>query len=1225
MRTSAFWLAVFEKVDKMRNGPKAVALLCTAAFTCAGVMSSAIAGSTIPGWPAYIAMGGIGGPDGPSTTSVTSLSCSTAQGTGNDDFQGAPVDVIFSYAGANGAGDAGIMVPPFKALAMTGDLTTLSNCANNKRASRVSLVEYTGEFSGGEQAGLTDLTDSPNASSSYPYGNYIMARHLISQGADAMALNAGFAACAGALQGQGVATCAGSATGGPVTYNGSNYYGTLILNPDALGTIQQGGSGWLTDINNVLSNNTNNPVNPGTGMAPGGVNKAVAIALCFLTNSRSYTNSYNPNGQAAGTVAYDATYTGTPVAIMEQMLADGYPPYSLNNNPADAYWPYSPDNLISPSGNPPTGTASQVAIWFNACVSNPTSSYNPPSFANTLNGWVQANNYIIRTVSPKGNVTFAWQEDMYAAGGNGDFWMQTQLTSSQAASAYSTPVTNWLTANAPDAASSGAGTLGAAYVPDYLVFDRYGEDDSNPGSDTGGATLYNAQSWDNYLTGIGQVSANFNNIPIMMWQIPGSHITNTTEANPELHYSANPNPPYNLESDGYTFSTAPVYFFGDSNLTSSLSNIITGPASTSYPPSSVGNFDMGGAGLCNSNQYNCPTASPGHYYYSQWLTYYQGQPNNYDWSQAHGKLALAAANNVFAILWGAGGEAGNVVANSDVSPDNDHGWLANKIITYYQNPTVIGGSQFALAVTISGSGRVASSPSGISCTSSCSANFNSGTQVTLTATAASGSVFSGWSGGACSGTSQCTVTVSAATNVTATFVTQSSHNLSVSLSGSGTVTSSPSGISCGTTCSASFASGAQVTLTAAPASGANFSGWSGACSGTGSCVVTMNATESVTATFAQGFTLSVSLSGSGTVTSNPSGISCGSTCSANFASGTLVTLSETPASGYNFTGWSGACSGTGSCMVTMNSAASVSAAFTHPTLTRTFVSSSGVDSNPCTVTAPCATFAAAFNAVESDGIVAALDPGKYGPLTITYPVTINGNGFAAITGTAAGNGITINAGSGNVILTGLEVDGANAAYNGIVFNLGGSLTIDNCIVKDFVEGGTGGTGASGNGIWIAPTSGTINFAIVNTIAVDNAFAGIFYGQPSGSAAASGVIDHVVATNNPGRGIDVDMLGGSGGSATVTISNSVASNNGRSGIVAAGSSYIVTLDHDEVSNNLNGVVVGTDTSVLLSRSVITKNSNSGVSNSGTASSSRDNRIYGNGTNISGNALTDVSPQ
>ena len=119
--------------------------------------------------------------------------------------------------------------------------------------------------------------------------------------------------------------------------------------------------------------------------------------------------------------------------------------------------------------------------------------------------------------------------------------------------------------------------------------------------------------------------------------------------------------------------------------------------------------------------------------------------------------------------------------------------------------------------------------------------------------------------------------------------------LLVSVTGSGTVGSSPSGIDCPSTCSATFSGAAQVTLTATPANGWTFSGWGGACSGTGSCVVTVNTAQSVSATFVQGFTLSVSETGNGTVTSSPSGISCPSTCSATFASGAAVTLTATPA------------------------------------------------------------------------------------------------------------------------------------------------------------------------------------------------------------------------------------------------------------------------------------------------------------------------------------------
>lgn len=77
------------------------------------------------------------------------------------------------------------------------------------------------------------------------------------------------------------------------------------------------------------------------------------------------------------------------------------------------------------------------------------------------------------------------------------------------------------------------------------------------------------------------------------------------------------------------------------------------------------------------------------------------------------------------------------------------------------------------------------------------------------------------------------------------------HTLAVTRSGtgSGTITSSPAGISCGTDCWEDFSSGSTVTLTATPAAGSYFHGWSGACAGSASCVVSMNAARDVTAIF----------------------------------------------------------------------------------------------------------------------------------------------------------------------------------------------------------------------------------------------------------------------------------------------------------------------------------------------------------------------------------------
>ena len=300
-------------------------------------------------------------------------------------------------------------------------------------------------------------------------------------------------------------------------------------------------------------------------------------------------------------------------------------------------------------------------------------------------------------------------------------------------------------------------------------------------------------------------------------------------------------------------------------------------------------------------------------------------------------------------------------------------------------------------------------------------------------------------------------------------------------------------------------------------------------------------------------------------------------------------------------------------------------------LTRSFVSSAGVDSNSCTITAPCASFAGAYTKIGANGIIAALDPGKYGPIAITGPVTINGNGWSAITATAQGNGITISAGTGNVTLTGLEIDGAGAAYNGIVFNSGGNLVVRNCVLKDFVINESNNNGTSGNGIWIAPASGTITFTIVDTIVSNSADAGIYYLPSSGSATATGVIDHVVATGSSGSGGIGAYTGyASGASAAISISNSVISNNtGADGVFAyvPVGSVAMTLDNDEISYNNNGILTNPGSTIVLGRSTITNNSAYGISNASTIDTFQNNQIYANGHSnaVDGNALTPVSPQ
>ncbi|HEY5810060.1 MAG TPA: GDSL-type esterase/lipase family protein [Povalibacter sp.] len=242
-----------------------------------------------------------------------------------------------------------------------------------------------------------------------------------------------------------------------------------------------------------------------------------------------------------------------------------------------------------------------------------------------------------------------------------------------------------------------------------------------------------------------------------------------------------------------------------------------------------------------------------------------------------------------------------------------------------------GTTTYYMTVTKSGTGggTVTTSPAGINCGSTCSAGFVAGTPVTITATPAANSTFAGF--GSCG--NPCTVVMDQPRAFVATFNAAQTYALSVSKSGSGTgvVTSSPSGINCGSTCTANYTSGTSVTLAAAAASNSTFAGWSGACSGTSTCAVSLTQARSVTATFNTQATYALTVTktgtGAGTVTSSPSGINCGTTCSASFGGNAAVTLTATPASGSTFAGWSGACSGTSSCTLSMSQARSVTATF----------------------------------------------------------------------------------------------------------------------------------------------------------------------------------------------------------------------------------------------------------------------------------------------------------
>lgn len=162
-----------------------------------------------------------------------------------------------------------------------------------------------------------------------------------------------------------------------------------------------------------------------------------------------------------------------------------------------------------------------------------------------------------------------------------------------------------------------------------------------------------------------------------------------------------------------------------------------------------------------------------------------------------------------------------------------------------------GGTQYrTLSVQTSAGGRINSSPAGIDCGTSCAGSFPNGSYVSLVATPNTGYAFAGWTG-ACTGyASTCSVLMNSSVNVAATFV-ETAVQVTLVKAGQGQGTISSNAYSCNQAmCTFTIPRGTILSLAASPGSGSVFSGWSGGnCSGTGMCVITVDSTTTITATF----------------------------------------------------------------------------------------------------------------------------------------------------------------------------------------------------------------------------------------------------------------------------------------------------------------------------------------------------------------------------------------
>ena len=157
-------------------------------------------------------------------------------------------------------------------------------------------------------------------------------------------------------------------------------------------------------------------------------------------------------------------------------------------------------------------------------------------------------------------------------------------------------------------------------------------------------------------------------------------------------------------------------------------------------------------------------------------------------------------------------------------------------------------SPFSLA--ISGSGQVEADVPGLLCSRSCSTSWNTGAQLSLSATPVQRSKFIRW-GGACAGSSQCLVTVGQSGPVSALFAPLT-YRLTVRVTGKGSVRGASAGIACPGRCTATVGSYRQLSLRAAPAKGWKLRSWTGACTGKRAvCTLPMTGNASARAVFAR--------------------------------------------------------------------------------------------------------------------------------------------------------------------------------------------------------------------------------------------------------------------------------------------------------------------------------------------------------------------------------------
>jgi hypothetical protein len=278
----------------------------------------------------------------------------------------------------------------------------------------------------------------------------------------------------------------------------------------------------------------------------------------------------------------------------------------------------------------------------------------------------------------------------------------------------------------------------------------------------------------------------------------------------------------------------------------------------------------------------------------------------------------------------------------------------------------------------------------------------------------------------------------------------------------------------------------------------------------------------------------------------------------------------------------------------------------------TWVARNGSNTGNCPITAPCRTFAFAYQQTNNGGTINVLSSGNYGPLMITKPISIVAQGVEALINTAPGEAaITIAApGTAVVSLRGLTIDLRSGDKIGIAFFSGAALHVQDTVIRK-----------AANGIEFQPSSGSELYVSNSTVA-DMAGTGIFVVPNGSGTVARATLDRVRVENSGANGMFFQANVGT--SINATVRDSVIAGND---IAIQGSnnssSVIVMIDRTAVVNNSTGILAVASlpsVTIRLGDSTVTGNGTGLSAVGGVIASYGNNKINGN-TN-DGSTPTDV---